>query len=77
MWFEDGLEELDDEETIKLLKSAVLEPVRIQRVLYPVLLIVGTLTILTSLTILLINLIKNKKQGSITSFNMHQQDQKI
>ena len=77
MWFEDGLEELDDEETIKLLKSAVLEPVRIQRVLYPVLLIVGTLTILTSLTILVINLIKNKKQGSITSFNMHQQDQKI
>ena len=60
MWFDDGLEELDDEKTIQLLKSAVLEPVRIQRILYPVLLTVGILTIIICLTILVTKFIKNK-----------------
>lgn len=70
VWFDDGLEELNDEKTIQLLKSAILEPVKIQRVLYPVLLTVGILTILICLTILVIKFIKNKKQGSINSFSM-------
>ena len=77
VWFDDGLEELNDEKTIKLLQSAILEPARIQRLLSPVLLTVGTLTIITSLTILVLKFIKNKKHGSITSFTMQEHGPKM
>ena len=77
MWFDDGLEELNDEKTIQLLRSAILEPVRIQRILYPVLLTVGTLIIIASLTILVIKLIKNKSHGSVSNFGMQQQGSKM
>ena len=77
MWFDDGLEELSDEKTIKLLKSAIVQPARIQRILYPVLLTLGVLTIIICLTILVIKFIKNKKQGSINSFSMQQQGPKM
>lgn len=77
VWFDDGLEELSDEKTIKLLKSAIVQPARIQRILYPVLLTLGVLTIIICLTILVIKFIKNKKQGSINSFSMQQQGPKM
>ena len=49
IWFEDGIDELDDEETIALLKSAVVEPALIHSILYPVLFAVGILAILVNL----------------------------
>jgi len=49
IWFEDGIEELDDEETIDLLQSAVIEPALIHSILYPVLFAVGILAILVNL----------------------------
>jgi len=75
VWFDDGLEELDDEETIDLLKSAVVQPVRIQTILYPVLLAVGITTILVTLSILAARLIRNKKVETETSFHLQQHRQ--
>jgi len=75
VWFDDGLEELDDEETIDLLKSAVVQPVKIQTILYPVLLAVGITTILVTLSILTARLISNKKVESETSFHLQQHRQ--
>jgi len=52
VWFDDGIEELDDPETINLLKSAVLQPALIHSILYPVLLVVGVLLLGISLVML-------------------------
>ena len=49
VWFEDGIEELDDPETINLLRSAVLQPALIHAILYPTLFAVGFLVLLVSL----------------------------
>ena len=49
VWFEDGIEELDDPETINLLRSAVLQPALIHSILYPTLFAVGLLVLLFSL----------------------------
>jgi len=46
VWFDDGLEELSDPDTIDLLKSAVVEPAKIRSILYPVLLVVGVILLL-------------------------------
>lgn len=53
IWFEDGIEEIDDEETISLLKSAVLQPALIQSILYPILFAVGILVILINISLLI------------------------
>jgi len=62
VWFDDGLEELSDPDTIDLLKSAVLEPAKIQSILYPVLLVVGILLLLGAAIVLGISM-KNKQQN--------------
>ena len=71
VWFDDGLEELDDDETIQLLKSAVVQPARIQTVLYPILLVVGVVTIITSLSLLIAKFIKDKNEKTET-FHLQQ-----
>jgi len=53
VWFEDGIEELDDLETIALLRSAVIQPALIHTILYPVLFAVGILIFLISLACLM------------------------
>jgi len=73
VWFDDGLEELDDEETIKLLKSAVVQPAQIQSILYPVLLAVGIAITIVSLILLIIKFTRARKEATVTSFNMQQQ----
>jgi len=65
VWFDDGLEELSDPDTIALLKSAVLEPARIQSILYPVLLAVGIILMVGAAMMLAIsfnNKQKNKRE---------------
>jgi len=52
VWFDDGIEELSDPDTISLLKSAVVEPAKIQSILYPVLLVVGFLLLVGSAVVL-------------------------
>ena len=49
VWFEDGIEELDDPETVNRLRSAVLQPALIHAILYPTLFAVGLLVLLFSL----------------------------
>ena len=53
IWFEDGIEEIDDEETISLLQSAVLKPALIQSILYPILFAVGIFVILLNISLLI------------------------
>lgn len=62
VWFDDGIEELNDPDTISLLKSAVVEPAKIQSILYPVLLVVGCLLLVSSLVVLGISL-RNKQKS--------------
>jgi len=52
IWFSDGIEEINDPETIDLLKSAITSPAIIRSILYPVLLVIGVLMVLVSLGIL-------------------------
>ena len=66
VWFEDGIEELDDPETIDLLKSAVLQPALIHAILYPVLFAVGLLVFLVSLGCL-IKWRKNRNDNQVLS----------
>ena len=72
VWFDDGLEELDDKETIELLKSAVVQPAQIQAILFPVLLAAGITTILVTLVILAATFIKKNKVEIETSFHLQQ-----
>ena len=72
VWFDDGLEELDDKETIELLKSAVVQPAQIQAILFPVLLAAGITTILVTLLILAVTLSKKNKVETETSFHLQQ-----
>ena len=61
IWFEDGVEELDDEETVSLLRSATVEPALIKDVLYPILLAVG---IVASIIFSLMLILSIRKQRS-------------
>jgi len=74
VWFDDGLEELTDEDTIALLKSAVVEPARIQSILYPVLLVVGIILVMGAAISLGISI--RKKQKSKTEYAMDMQSRK-
>jgi len=68
VWFDDGIEELDDADTIALLKSAVLQPAKIHSILYPVLLVVGGIVFLISSTMLCVTW--SKKRSSKREYEM-------
>jgi len=46
MWFQDGLDELSDKETVSLLKMAVQTPETARSIIYPTLFVIGSLMIL-------------------------------
>jgi len=46
IWFEDGIEKIDDPELIRLLRSATLDPVLIKDILYPVFFALGLVLII-------------------------------
>ena len=62
IWFEDGVEELDDEDTISVLRSATVEPALIKDVLYPILFAVGILV--TFIFSVMLTLTFHKKRSS-------------
>jgi len=75
VWFDDGIEELEDPDTIALLKSAVVEPAKIQSILYPVLLVVGLVLLVSSCIVLGIRL--HKKQKGKREYEMENRRQKM
>jgi len=62
VWFDDGIEELQDPDIIALLKSAVVEPAKIQSILYPVLLVVGCILLVSSCIVMGMR-VNNKRRG--------------
>ena len=49
LWFTDGVEDLEDENTISLLQTAVHTPEMTRSLLYPTMLVVGILMVLTTI----------------------------
>jgi len=70
VWFDDGIEELNDADTISLLKSATVEPGRIRSILYPVLLVIGSCLLLFSLVRMGLNIRSKRKTRKIQNFQM-------
>jgi len=49
LWFTDGVEDLEDEDTISLLQTAVHTPEMARNLLYPIMLVVGVLMVLATM----------------------------
>jgi len=64
IWFQDGIENLDDEELIDQLQAAILQPPLIQSILYPVLFTTGIFVILLNIFLLY----RNRKKSSKSTF---------
>ena len=49
LWFTDGVEDLEDEDTISLLQTAIHTPEMARNLLYPIMLVVGVLMVLATM----------------------------
>ena len=68
IWFQDGIESLDDQELIDQLQAAIITPPLIQSILYPVLFASGIFVIILNLLLLYRNFNHSKKskyEGSV------------
>ena len=68
IWFQDGIESLNDQELIDQLQSAIITPPLIQSILYPVLFAAGIFVIILNLLLLYRNFNNSKKskyEGSV------------
>lgn len=66
IWFEDGIEEFDDEDTISLLRSATVEPALIRDVLYPIMFAVGFLFIIIFSILLTLSFRKSRNNQCLS-----------
>ena len=64
IWFQDGIESLNDQELIDQLQAAIITPPLIQSILYPVLFATGILVILLNIFLLY----RNRKKSSKNTF---------
>ena len=68
IWFQDGIESLNDQELIDQLQAAIITPPLIQSILYPVLFAAGIFVIILNLLLLYRNFNNSKKskyEGSV------------
>ena len=68
IWFQDGIESLNDQELIDQLQAAIITPPLIQSILYPVLFAAGIFVIILNLLFLYRNFNNSKKskyEGSV------------
>jgi len=69
IWFSDGVEELDDPETLDLLRSAVITPRRIRMALSVLLLLLGIAVLITCIVFLLLK--RRRKELDIASTELN------
>lgn len=62
LWFQDGLDELSDEDTVDLLHMAIHTPETARMVMYPTFFVVGALLLLATAAFLIKNLIRSSKE---------------
>merc|ERR1719225_2078957 len=63
-WFQDGIEELEDPETVSLLKTAIHTPEIARSVMYPTMLVVGSLLLLSTIVFLVRRFLLAKSEKS-------------
>ena len=67
IWFEDGIEKIDDPELIRLLRSATLDPVLIKDILYPVFFALGLVLIIINSILLARSCLRRQSEQLISN----------